>query len=153
MEKRKVETNEALADKRIEQAAHDIVVACELVRDLCTQARRPPRSLKTKRHRQLKAAISAQFHAEGILSPHVAQRVPGLYLAKDLSAMRTDPLYKAVVAFVKSKVDECEFDVDAVIECFERPDRWALELRQFLDSREAPSGLARDINADGSRGE
>jgi hypothetical protein len=77
MGERKTETNEvARTDTRIEQAAHDIIVACEVIRDLTGSSRQG-----TPRHRQKQAALSAQFHAEGILNPEVAAG-----LARDINA-------------------------------------------------------------------
>ena len=65
------ETKTRTKDERIEQAAHDIIALCEMIREL-TDGRRNG----TKRQQQNRAALSAQFHAEGILGSDQRQEKP-----------------------------------------------------------------------------
>jgi len=65
------ETKTRTTDERIEQAAHDVIALCEMIREL-TDGRRHG----TKYNRVNRAALSAQFHAEGILGSDQRQEKP-----------------------------------------------------------------------------
>jgi|TARA_R110000824_G_scaffold5326_8_gene24766 hypothetical protein len=60
------ETKTRTTEEKVELLAHSIIAACEVIRELTDGH---PNS--TKHRRINRAALSAQFHAEGILTPYM----------------------------------------------------------------------------------